>query len=92
MAFFYLAHVKITESTATKITIDTNGHGDDNSNILWHDDNSNILWHEEQRRRLTASNVRKIAKRRATAKMGPSVQQLLNNKCQGNSATNWGNF
>ena len=34
----------------------------------------------------------KIAKRRVTTKVGPSVQQLLNTKFQGNSATNWGIF
>ena len=83
MVSYYLAHVKVTESTATKISIDTIGQGDDTSNILWH---------EERRKRLTASNVGKIAKRRATTKVGPSVQQLLNRKFQGNAATNWGTF
>ena len=83
MVSYYSAHVKVTESTATKISIDTIGQGDDTSNILWH---------EERRKRLTASNVGKIAKRRATTKVGPSVQQLLNRKFQGNAATNWGTF
>ena len=83
MVSYYLAHVKVTESAATKIMIDTTGQGDDNSKILWH---------EERRKRLTASNVGKIAKRRVTTKVGSSVQQLLNTKFQGNSATNWGIF
>ena len=80
---YYSAHVKVTKSIATKITIDTAGQGDDTSNILWH---------EERKKHLTASNVGKIAKRRATTKVGPSVQQLLNRKFQGNVATNWGTF
>ena len=35
MVSYYSAHVKVTESTATKITIDTVGQGDDTSNLLW---------------------------------------------------------
>ena len=80
MVSYYLAHVKVTETAATKITIDTTGQADD--------DNSKIFWYEERRKRLTASNVGKIAKRRTTTKVGPAVQQLLNSKFQGNSATN----
>ena len=83
MVSYYSAHVKVTEAAVTKITVNTTGQGGDNSNVLWH---------EERRKRLTASNVGKIAKRRATTKVGPTVQQLLNAKFQGNSATNWGNF
>ena len=64
MMFYYSAHVKVTESIATKITIDTIGQGDDTNNILWH---------EERRKHLTASNVGKIAKRRTTTKVSPSV-------------------
>ena len=83
MMSYYSAHVKVTESTSTRITVDTVGQGDDTSSMLWH---------EERRKRLTASNVGKIAKRRATTKVGPSVKQLLNRKFQGNVATNWGTF
>ena len=38
MASYYLAHVKVTESAATKIMIDTTGQGDDNSKIPWHEE------------------------------------------------------
>ena len=82
MVSYYSAHVKVTESTAKIITIDTIGQGNDTSNMLWH---------EERRKGLTAS-VGKIAKRQARTKVGPSVQQLLNRKFQGNAATNWGTF
>ena len=75
MASYYLAHVKVAESAATKIMIDTTGQGDDNSKVLWY---------EERRKRLTASNMGKIAKRRATTKVGPSVQQLLRLRSTGN--------
>ena len=83
MMSYYSAHVKVTESTSTRITVDTVGQGDDTSSMLWH---------EERRKRLTAYNVGQIAKRRATTKVGPSVQQLLNRKFQENVATNWGTF
>ena len=52
MVSYYLAHVKVTETAATKITIDTTGQADD--------DNSKIFWYEEQRKQLTASIVGKI--------------------------------
>jgi len=84
MTSYYLAHVKVNESEATKITINTTGQGDD--------DNTKIIWHEERRKRITASNVGKIAKRRATTKVSSTVQLLLNAKFQGNSATNWEPF
>ena len=38
MASYYLAHVNVTESAATKIMIDTTGLGDDNSKILWYEE------------------------------------------------------
>ena len=84
MVSYYLAHVKVAETAATKIIIDTTGQADD--------DNSKIFWYEKRRKRLTVSNVGKIAKRRTTTKVGPTVQQLLNSKFQGNLATNCGNF
>jgi len=80
MTSYYSAHVKVTEAAATKLSIDTVDQGD------------SILWHEERKKRLTASNVGKIAKRRATTKVGSTVQQLLANKFHGNAATAWGNF
>ena len=35
---YYLAYVKVTETTATKITIDTTGQADDNSKIFWYEE------------------------------------------------------
>ena len=54
MTSYYLAHVKVNESEATKITINITGQGDD--------DNTKIIWYEERRKRITALNVGKIAK------------------------------
>ena len=83
MVSYYLAHVKVTETATTKITINTTGQANDNSKIFWY---------EKQGKQLTASHVGKIAKRQTTTKVGPTVQQLLNFKFQGNSATNLGKF
>ena len=51
-----------------------------------------IIWYEERRKRITASNVGKIAKRRSTTKVSPTVQLFLNVKFQGNSANQMGTF
>jgi len=80
MVSYYSANIKITEVTATKLSIDTADQGE------------SVLWYEERSERLTASNVGKIAKRRATTKVGPTVQQFLHTKLHGNVATSWGNF
>jgi len=56
------------------------------------DQGESVLWYEERSKRLTASNVGKIAKRRATTKVSPTVQQLLHTKFHGNVATCRGNF
>ena len=76
MISYYSAHVKVTESTATKISIDTIGQGDDTSNILWH---------EERRKRLTASNVGKIAKKTSNNQGGSfcvaTVEQEISRQC-----------
>ena len=47
-------------------------------------------WHEERRKRITASNVGQIAKRKPTTKVASKVKQLLYSKFQGNRATDWG--
>ena len=38
MVSYYSAHVKVTEAAVTKITVNTTGQGDDNSNVLWHEE------------------------------------------------------
>jgi len=80
MMSYYSANIKVTEATATRLSIGTADQGE------------SVVWYEERRKRLTTSNVGKIAKRRATTKVGPIVQQLLLTKFHGNVATSWGNF
>jgi len=80
MMSYYSAKIKVTEATATRLSIDTVDQGE------------SVVLYEERRKRLTASNVGKIAKRKATTKVGPTVQQLLHTKFHGNVATSWGNF
>ena len=80
MTSYYSAHIKVTEAAATKLSMDTVDQGD------------SVAWHEERKKRLTASNVGKISKRRATTKVGPTVQQLVTKRFHGNVATTWGNL
>jgi len=80
MMSYYSANIKVTEATATRLSIDTVDQGE------------SVVWYEERRKRLTASNVGKIAKRRATTKVGTTGQQLLHTKFHGSVATSWGNF
>ena len=54
MVSYYNTNVKITESTAQKIAINTIDQGDGDSN--------GQVWHEEQRKHITSSSVGEIAK------------------------------
>ena len=45
---------------------------------------------EEQRKRITSSNVGRIAKRRPNTKVTVTVKQLLYTKFHDNRATDWG--
>ena len=47
-------------------------------------------WLEERRKRITASGVGPIAKRKLTTKVANKVKQLLCSKFHGNRATEWG--
>ena len=80
MVSYYSVNIKVTKATATKLSIDTADQGD------------SVLCYEEISKRLMASNVDKIAKRRATTKVSPTVQQLIHTKFYDNVATSWGNF
>ena len=82
MASFYNTNVKITESTAQKIAINTIDQGDGDSN--------GQVWHEERRKRITSSSVGEIAKRRKTTKVNSIITKLLYSKFRGNRATDWG--
>jgi len=80
MMSYYSGSIKVTEATATRLSISTIDQGE------------SVVWYEERRKRLTASNVGKIAKQRATTKVGPTVQQFLHIKLLGNVATSWDSF
>ena len=82
MVSYYNSNVKITESTAQKIAINTIDQGDGNSN--------GQVWHEERRKRITSSSVGEIAKRRKTTKVNSIITKLLYSKFRGNRATDWG--
>ena len=82
MSEFYVAKVKVTESQANAITLNTIGQGSS--------DDSLYKWLAERRCRITASNAGSIAKRRPTTKVSSTVKQLLFTEFTGNTATRWG--
>ena len=82
MVSYYNTNVKITESTAQKIAINTIDQGDGDSN--------GQVWHEERRKRITSSSVGEIAKLRKTTKVNSIITKLLYSKFRGNRATDWG--
>ena len=84
MKEFYKAKVKVTESQAEVIRLETTGQGSN--------DDSLYKWLAERRCRITASNTGSIAKRRTTTKVASAVKQLLYTKFTGNNATRWGNL
>ena len=81
MKEFYIAKVKVTESQAEAIRLETTGQGSN--------DDSLYKWLAERRCHITASNTGSIAKRRTTTKVASAVKQLLYAKFTGNNATRW---
>ena len=81
MVKYYEANIKVTETSAEEINISTMGQSIGEFEQKWH---------EERRKRITASNVGQIAKRKPTTKVASKVKQLLYSKFQGNRATDWG--
>ena len=82
MKEYYLANVKVSVEKCEELKLRTTGQGKC--------DNSLQVWSAERRKRVTASNVAKIAKRRPTTKVSSMVKQLLYTKFEGNTATRWG--
>ena len=80
MIQYYRANVQVTEASAAQINIITMGQSSGDHEITWR---------EERRKRITASNVGQIAKRRATTKVISTVKQLLYSTFTGNKATNF---
>jgi len=82
MREYYLANINITESARENLTLMTSGQGNN--------EHSFRVWQSERRKRITASNVGKIAKRRDTTKVRPLVKELMYTKFEGSTATRWG--
>ena len=80
---YHLAKVKVTESQAEAISLETTGQGSN--------DDSLYKWLVERKYRITASHTGSIGRRRATTKMTSAVKQLYT-KFTGNTATRWGNL
>jgi len=78
----YLANINITESARESVTLMTSAQGKN--------EHSFRLWQSERRKRITASNVGKIAKRRDTTKVRFLVKELLYTKFEGCTTTRWG--
>ena len=82
MKEYYLTNVKVSVEKCEELQVKTTGQGKC--------DNSLQVWSAERRKRITASNVGKIAKRKPTTKVSSAVRQLLYTKFEGNTATRWG--
>jgi len=70
MMSYYSASIKVAETTATRLSVDQG---------------ESVVWYEERRKRLTASNAGKIAKRE-------ELQLRWVQLCQQLLYTSWGNF
>ena len=68
MIKYYDANIKVTEASAEQITINTMGQSTGELKQKWL---------EERRKRITASSVGLIAKRKPTTKVAGKVKQLL---------------
>ena len=82
MLQYYNANVKVSEQRAKDIEIMTRQQGTDET--------SANIWLAERRKRITASNVGAIVKRKKTTKVGNKVKQLLYSTFKGSAATRWG--
>ena len=82
MREYYLVNVKVSEAVCEDLKIRTAEQGKN--------DNSLQVWLTERWKRITASNVGSIAKRRPTTKVNSMVKKLLYTNFEGNTATKWG--
>ena len=82
MREYCLVNVKVSEAVCEDLKIRTAEQGKN--------DNSLQVWLAERRKRITASNVGSIAKRRPTTKVNSMVKKLLYTNFEGNTATKWG--
>ena len=76
MIQYYKANVAVTIPKATNIEVMTRQQ-----------ECSANIWLAERRKRITASNVGTIAKRRSSTKVANTVKQLLYTSFRGNAAT-----
>ena len=81
MTEYYHANVKVSEAKREELQLKTAGQGNCDISLQ--------VWLAERRKRLTASNVGCIAKRRATTKVNSTIKMLLYSKFEGNTATKW---
>lgn len=84
MTTFYDTHVKADRQKAEEIETLTRSQGFDES--------SAHIWMAERRKRITASTVGRIAKRRPSTKVANAVKQHLYSTFRGNAATRWGHL
>lgn len=79
---FYNTYLNISEAEVKNIEVLTRSQG--------LDDTSSHIWLAERRKRITASSVGRIAKRRPSTKVASTIKQLLYSTFKGNVATRWG--
>ena len=75
---FYTTHVKVTQEEANSIEHNTQQQSDSND------------WMKERKKRITASQVGKLAKMKKTTKRSKKVEELLYSTFRGNKATRYG--
>ena len=81
---FYDTQVKADEQKVEEVQVLTRNQGSD--------ENSAHVWLAERRKRITASAVGRIAKRRPKTKVANAVKQHLYTSFRGCAATRWGNL
>ena len=84
MAKFYDTQVKADNHKVEEIQVLTRNQGSD--------ENSAHVWLAERRKRITASTVGRIAKRRPSTKVANAVKQHLYTTFRGCTATRWGHL
>ena len=84
MINYYQTYVVVSQTQVSEIECLTRQQGAD--------DNSSNIWLTERRKRITSSNVGRIAKRRKSTKVANAVKQLLYSNFRGTAATRWGTF